>query len=399
MEEDKMNKKSFCTFMISACSAALISGCGDVQETTTESKSAETVETTVAKTTEEAEAETSAETQESTEEVEEDAKEEPSEEKNVDLQEVFNDAQYMEIGTTGYFIKVPKSYYQGEVKDNERKDDMIAYYKSDEFLMDFDVYQYPNEGRDLYAYTETEAREYKADGITEVTINDTELGLYYSTESYEGEEGEFLVANYIFVSGDDFGELSFWQDGDEAEELTRTIINSITTTPEEAPAEVRDQGDNPDYSFLMSEEYQKMAQAMIEEKVANTELTLDRKDSSADVNSLEDGHFITKDEVQCREVKITCGDGANGEMMYWFGLYLYNETGEPKDFDPTKFLIETKSGQLVYPCLMSDDLITVKSDTQTSQSFTLVDTKDLAPDEEADIYYDGVLISTVKVSK
>lgn len=177
---------------------------------------------------------------------------------------------------------------------------MIAYYKSDEFLMDFDVYQYPHEGRDLYAYTETEAKQYNADGITEVTINDTELGLYYSKESYEGEEGEFVVANYIFVAGNDFGELSFWQDGDEAEELTKTIINSITTTPEEEPAEALSQGDAADYSFLMSEEYQKMVQAMIDEKVANTKLTLDKKESSEDVNSLEDGHFITKDEVQCR---------------------------------------------------------------------------------------------------
>lgn len=245
-----MNKKIIYTLMIAACSAALLFGCGEAQNTTTESNPAETVkEPAAAETTEEAKTETLAETSEAMEEVRED----PSEEETVDLQETSTEVQALD--------------------------------------------------------------------------------------------------------------------------------------------------DSTDYSFLMSEEYQKMAQAMIDEKVANTKLTLDKKDSSDDVNSLEDGHFITKDNVQCREVKITCGDGVNGEMMYWFGIYLYNETGEPKDFDPTKFMIETKSGQLVYPCLMNDDLITVKSDTQTNQSFTLVDTKDLAPDEEATIYYDGVLISTVKVSK
>ncbi len=146
-----MNKKAFYSLMIAACSTAILSGCGEAQKTTAESKPAETVaETTVQETTEAAKAETLAETTEA-------AKEETSatEENNaVDLQEIFKDAQYMEIGTTGYFIKVPKSYYQGDVKENERKDDMIAYYKSDEFLMDFDVYQFPNEGRDLYAYTE-----------------------------------------------------------------------------------------------------------------------------------------------------------------------------------------------------------------------------------------------------
>lgn len=361
-----MNKKAFSTLMIAACSAALISGYGYAPKSSAESKTAETVNET-------------------------------TEEKEAKIQEAFKDAQYIEIGTTGYFIKIPKSYYQGEVYDNERKDDMIAYYKSDEFLMDFDVYQFPNEGKDLYDYTEAEAKQYNADGITEVTINDTDLGLYYSTESYEGEEGEFTVANYIFVSGNDFGELSFWQDGDEAEELTKAIINSITTTPEESSAEALIQGDDIDYSYLMSEEYQKKAQAMIDEKIANTKLTLDKKDSSEDVNSLKDGQFITKDKVQCREVKINYGEENGG--MYWFIVYLYNETGEPKDFDPAKFMIETKSGQLVYPCLMIDSLITVKSDTQTNQSFTLVDTKDLAPEEDANVYYDGVLIDTVKVSK
>lgn len=391
-----MNNKALYVLMTAACSAALMSGCGEAKNNTAGSKPEGTVaETTAQETTEAPKAETLAETTEAA--VEETSSAE-KDDKASDLQESFKDAGYIEIGTTGYFIKVPNSYYQGDVKDHERKDDMIAYYKSDEFLMDFDVYQYPHEGRDLYAYTETEAKQYNADGITEVTINDTELGLYYSKESYEGEEGEFVVANYIFVAGNDFGELSFWQDGDEAEELTKTIINSITTTPEEEPAEALSQGDAADYSFLMSEEYQKMVQAMIDEKVANTKLTLDKKESSEDVNSLEDGHFVTKDEVQCREVKIKYGDGATGERMYWFCLYLYNETGEPKDFDPTKFMIETKSGQLVYPCLMSDGTVTVKSDTQTTHSFTLVDTKDLTPEEEANIYYDGVLISTVKVS-
>ena len=392
-----MKKKALYSLMIAGCSAALLSGCGGAQKNAAESKPAETVaETTTQKVAEETKAETLSET---TEPVKEETTAALEDNTAFDLQEVFKDARYMEIGTTGYFIKVPKSYYQGDVKDNERKDDMIAYYKSDEFLMDFDVYQFPNEGKDLYAYTETKAKQYNADGITEVTINDTDLGLYFSKKKYEGEEGEFIVANYIFISGNDFGELSFWQDGDEAEELTKAIINSITTTPEEAPAEAQVQGDTTDYSFLMSEEYQKMVQAMIDERVANTKLTLDKKDSSEDVNSLEDGHFVTKDEVQCREVKIKYGDGATGERMYWFGIYLYNETGEEKDFDAAKFMIETKSGQLVYPCLMDDDgHVTVKSDTQTSHSFTLVDTKDLAPEEEASIYYDGVLISTVKVS-
>ena len=57
------------------------------------------------------------------------------------------------IGTTGYIITIPSDYYGAEVTQKERKDDMIAYYKSDEHLMDFDVYQFAKDGKTLLEYT------------------------------------------------------------------------------------------------------------------------------------------------------------------------------------------------------------------------------------------------------
>lgn len=129
------------------------------------------------------------------------------------------------IGTTGYVISVPSDYYSADVTDVERRDDMIAYYKSDKHLMDFDVYQYAKDGRTLKEYTEIESKEYGAEKFEEISINDIDITLYYSEEKYDGIE--YRVANYIFETDEDFGELAFWLDGDDAEELTEEIMATI----------------------------------------------------------------------------------------------------------------------------------------------------------------------------
>ncbi|MBQ7587570.1 MAG: hypothetical protein IJT37_06035 [Lachnospiraceae bacterium] len=129
------------------------------------------------------------------------------------------------LGTTGFNISIPSDYYSGEVTKDDRKDDQIAYYKSDEHLMDFDVYQFGKDGMTLEEYAKKEAKEYKADGVEEVTYNGISMMLYYSQEEYDGES--YRVANYIFENDDDFAELSFWLDGDDAEELVEQILFSI----------------------------------------------------------------------------------------------------------------------------------------------------------------------------
>ena len=133
--------------------------------------------------------------------------------------------QDIDIGTTGFAISVPSDYYSAEVTKEDRKDDQIAYYKSDEHLMDFDIYQFGKDGLTLEEYANEEAEEYKADGVEEVKYNGIPMMLYYSQEDYEGEE--YLVANYIFENFADFAELTFWLDGDDAEELVEQIMSSI----------------------------------------------------------------------------------------------------------------------------------------------------------------------------
>ena len=139
------------------------------------------------------------------------------------------DMTEIEIGTTGFMISFPSDYYEGEVTREDKKDDQIAYYKSDKHLMDFDVYQFDKEGMTLEEYAVKEAREYNADKVEDAGFNGVNMKLYYSQEEYEGKL--YRVANYIFENDTDFAELSFWLDGDDAEDIVRQILFSIYYDP------------------------------------------------------------------------------------------------------------------------------------------------------------------------
>ena len=133
------------------------------------------------------------------------------------------------IGTTGYYVAVSADYVPGEVTEEDRRDDMVAYYRSDKHLMDFDIYQFAKDGRILEEYAEKEAKEFGADWIDTVVFNGVPLVFYISQEQYDG--AEYRVANFLFDAGNDFGEIVFWldgpNDGEEAAELTEQILSSI----------------------------------------------------------------------------------------------------------------------------------------------------------------------------
>ncbi|MBR3587420.1 MAG: hypothetical protein IKO00_15470 [Oscillospiraceae bacterium] len=133
------------------------------------------------------------------------------------------------IGSTGYYVAVPADYVPGEVTEEDRRDDMVAYYRSDKHLMDFDIYQFAKDGRILEEYAEKEAKEFGADWIDTVVFNGVPLVFYISQEQYDG--AEYRVANFLFDAGNDFGEIVFWldgpNDGEEAAELTEQILSSI----------------------------------------------------------------------------------------------------------------------------------------------------------------------------
>lgn len=303
--------------------------------------------------------------------------EEKREENSTDDQLKITDTTDIRIGTTGYILTIPSDYHKADVTEEERRDDMIAYYKSEERLLDFDIYQYPRDGRSLKEYTALESEEYGADDFETLNINDTELTLYYSEEKYDGKS--YRVANYLFEAGDDFGEIAFWLDGEDAEGLADLIISSL----KEESAMTK----------IFTEEYMQEFKSLLNEAIQNTDTTLVKKDSSEDVNEVEGGLFITKDGVECRSVKIS-----SQSYFFTFGEELYNETGEDKTFDPTKFLLETESGEVVYPCLISNDLNEISAEVvRLWTSYTIYDPKDLKEGSEASVYYDGVFITKVMV--
>ncbi|MBQ6504016.1 MAG: hypothetical protein IJI57_08915 [Flexilinea sp.] len=136
-----------------------------------------------------------------------------------------NSGNRVEIGTTGLSILIPEDYVSGELTEEDIADDMIAYYYSDAHLMDFDIYQFPSEGQSLEEYARAEAAEYGVEEITWWGLNDIEGARYYSSEEYDGQT--FPCVTYILVAGDDFAEIAFWLDGEDAEDLADNIIYSL----------------------------------------------------------------------------------------------------------------------------------------------------------------------------
>ena len=93
--------------------------------------------------------------------------------------------------------------------------------------MDFDIYQFPAEGQSYMEYARIEAAEYgvEAEDVEDWQINGINLAKYYSTEEYEGKS--YRCVTYIFEAGDDFAEIAFWLDGEDAEALADRIIFSL----------------------------------------------------------------------------------------------------------------------------------------------------------------------------
>ena len=152
---------------------------------------------------------------------------------------------------------------------------------------------------------------------------------------------------------------------------------------------------------ILSEETIKKIQDEVKKTAKKTPLKLNKKEESKDVNPIKGGLFKTRNGVECRSVSVTYTD-YSGMRTYAFGVELYNNTGSDKTFDPRKFMIETRSGKLVYPCLMPQVRHNEKVKSEFKRlytSYNLYDYKDLKPKQKASVYYDGVLIKKVTVHK
>ena len=142
----------------------------------------------------------------------------------------------LQLGTTGYAIAVDDSFVPGELTEEDIADDMVAYYRSPNTLLDFDIYQFSKEGypETIPEFVDKEAEEYDAFIIArELDINGIPAGMYKARETYEDKE--YTTATYVLLDGDEYVEITFWLDGDEAELEAMEIMYTLTYTAE-APA-------------------------------------------------------------------------------------------------------------------------------------------------------------------
>ena len=106
---------------------------------------------------------------------------------------------------------------------------MVAYMQSAETLLDFDVYQFSKDGyaEELAQFAAEEAEDYEAiEVVTDGEINGIACAWYRAEETYEDET--YTTLTYVFEDGDDYVEIIFWLDGEEAEAEAQAIIETLT---------------------------------------------------------------------------------------------------------------------------------------------------------------------------
>ena len=83
------------------------------------------------------------------------------------------ETRLLRLGSSLFAVSIPTSFVTGELTEEDIADDQVAYYHSDETLLDFDIYQFSKEGYPdtLAEFVTAEAAEYDAAEI----VTDAEL--------------------------------------------------------------------------------------------------------------------------------------------------------------------------------------------------------------------------------
>lgn len=137
-----------------------------------------------------------------------------------------DDTQEIALGTAGLFMTIPSSYAEGEITAEDTDESQVAYYYSEDSLLDFDVYQWAKaEGETLESALQEEAELYNVDEYYPGEINGIECGFYYTEEEFEGEA--FTTLTFIASTGDYFTEVVFWLDGEDAEVEALNMMGTI----------------------------------------------------------------------------------------------------------------------------------------------------------------------------
>ena len=152
------------------------------------------------------------------------------------------------LGTSSYYLFCSDSFREGAMYSEDVAEGQVAYWLSDETLLDFDVYQFDKEGlpERLADYVAREAADYHADAVeTDAEVNGIPVGWYRAVENWEGEDYSILVCALDDV--DKYVVIVFWLDGKTAEAEADAILHSLwrddaPEADETAQAEGEDEG-------------------------------------------------------------------------------------------------------------------------------------------------------------
>ena len=134
-----------------------------------------------------------------------------------------------QLGTSALTMKIPNSYVPGDLTEEDVQHDQVAYMVSSDSLLDFDVYQFTKDGlpETLAEYVQMEAEEFAAtEVVTDAKINGIDAAYYRTVESYDGEE--YATLTYVFEDGEDYLEICFWLDGENAEAEVKNILDTLS---------------------------------------------------------------------------------------------------------------------------------------------------------------------------
>ncbi|MBR2798042.1 MAG: hypothetical protein IKE17_09915 [Clostridia bacterium] len=139
----------------------------------------------------------------------------------------------LRLGTSPFTIVVPAGFTEGEMTQEDIEDDQVAYYYSNETLLDFDVYQFSKDGypNDLATYVEEETAGYNSvsEVVTDGEINGVPAAWYRTVEAYQ--DAEFNTLTYILDGGEEYVEICFWLDGENADAEADAIIRTLGVSP------------------------------------------------------------------------------------------------------------------------------------------------------------------------
>lgn len=130
-------------------------------------------------------------------------------------------AYALDIKAGSFSLTVPGSFENGEVTSQDISEGMTAYYRSDETLLDFDVYEFAKEK----PFAEFVKEDSEGKLVTESEINGVKISSYRDVHEFEGTK--YPVMCCLFEDSDEYLKIVFWLDGETAEAEALEILRSL----------------------------------------------------------------------------------------------------------------------------------------------------------------------------